>query len=457
MILFKLPERYLHDRPNVEILKRIPENATRILDVGCNTGATVYAFKKSHPCYLAGIEPNPEPANIAKTRLELVIKKDVNKVTAADLGFPEEGPHANHDSLFDCVIFGDVLEHLENPWATLKEYTAYLKEDGTVIASIPNFQHRSIQEALKKGALEYEAQGLMDRTHLRHFTLSSIFQLFAQADLKIVDYSPEGSREKAYQYTVTAKHIPQSQATTDTTIIILNWNTFPYVKACIESIQKNTQPRYKIILVDNGSLDGCVQWAREQPNVITIENEVNLGFAPGCNQAIAATDTPYIMLLNGDTLVRPGWLTALTDTANSDPDIGIVGAKSFLVAGHQQDRQAKYKTVKDFEEYSTKVLYERAGETQEVDWVVFFAALIKREVFEKVGLLDPQFAYGGHDDLDFSWRARQAGFKCVVDHSVYIHHYWKKSSEANESDYWGLLKKAREDFCRKWGVKQSPL
>lgn len=446
MILFQLPKQCPQDKPNQEILRRIPENATHILDVGCGSGALGKAIKTKQKCWVVGIERDPNLSLRAEERLDEVINKDAEKITIQDL-----------KGEFDCIIFGDALEHFLNPWSTLQEYTHFLKSDGVILASIPNFQHISIQEALKKGSLEYQPCGLMDLTHLRLFTLSSIFQLFTQADLKIIDYSPRGHREKVYQYTITAKKYALAHNPKATTIVILNWNTLPFVKDCIQSIRKHTKEPYKIILVDNGSHDDCSEWARSQPDILTIENETNLGFSPGCNQAISATDTPYIMLLNGDTLVGPNWLANLVATAENDPKIGIVGAMSTIVAGYQKDLQAKYQTTKEFEAYAKKVSEERKGQTPEVDWIVFFAALIKREVFTTVGLLDPLFAYGGHDDLDFSWRARAAGFKCLVDHSVYIHHFYKKSSEANRSDYWGLLAKARQDFCRKWGIKQSPL
>jgi 2-polyprenyl-3-methyl-5-hydroxy-6-metoxy-1,4-benzoquinol methylase len=87
---------------------------------------------------------------------------------------------------FDCIVFADVLEHLRDPWATLKRYLQWLKPDGYVVASIPNVRNIALLYNLViRGRWHYEDSGLLDRTHLRFFTREEILNLFAGAGLEV--------------------------------------------------------------------------------------------------------------------------------------------------------------------------------------------------------------------------------------------------------------------------------
>jgi len=86
---------------------------------------------------------------------------------------------------FDCVLFGDVLEHLMDPWQMLRRLRARMQPDARIAACIPNMQHWSIQARLSVGDLTYEDHGLLDRTHIRWFTRQTIAQLFASTGFVI--------------------------------------------------------------------------------------------------------------------------------------------------------------------------------------------------------------------------------------------------------------------------------
>lgn len=161
-----------------DILTLIPDNISKVLDVGCSTGAFGKQIKqRNNNLEVVGIELDEKMANVAKKKLDKVIVGDIENINLADSFSPD---------YFDCMIFADILEHLKNPWAILKNITRFLNDNGVVIASIPNIRHCStITNLLFKGYWPYRERGIHDRTHLRFFTLRNIRELFQYANLNI--------------------------------------------------------------------------------------------------------------------------------------------------------------------------------------------------------------------------------------------------------------------------------
>ncbi|MBR4696044.1 MAG: glycosyltransferase, partial [Selenomonadaceae bacterium] len=106
-----------------------------------------------------------------------------------------------------------------------------------------------------------------------------------------------------------------------TSIIILSYNTKEYTQMCIQSIRKHTDPgSYEIIVVDNASTDGSLNWLLAQPDIRLIANEENLGFPKGCNQGLEIAEGDDLLLLNSDTIVTPRWLKQLLIALHSSSD-----------------------------------------------------------------------------------------------------------------------------------------
>lgn len=161
------------EQPRHEISRLVPASAERILDVGCADGVLGAALLARGASEVIGVELDEGAASRARRRL--------TRVVCADAESPELPAMLG---AFDCVVFADVLEHMRDPQAALARYRACLRPDGVVVASIPNVRHCSILNMLAEGRWEYQAQGIMDRTHLRFFTLAEITRLFEGAGLK---------------------------------------------------------------------------------------------------------------------------------------------------------------------------------------------------------------------------------------------------------------------------------
>jgi 2-polyprenyl-3-methyl-5-hydroxy-6-metoxy-1,4-benzoquinol methylase len=165
-----------YDRINQQLLDSIPKNLGRIVEVGCGTGALGAAYKKDNPnSEYIGLELNPEAVKIATERLDRALDFNVETSDESQLNIAPQS--------CDALVYGDVLEHLQDPWSILNHQVSWLKPGGYVLASIPNIQHWTILRDLLQGKWEYQDEGLLDRTHLRFFTLESMQQLFSQAGL----------------------------------------------------------------------------------------------------------------------------------------------------------------------------------------------------------------------------------------------------------------------------------
>jgi len=171
-----------HDFFNDDLLAFIPRDCWRVVEVGCSTGALARAYLRINPaCRYIGVEIDRDYADAARKICAEVVVGDV-----------EQMPAERFESLFacDCVIFGDILEHLRDPWDVLRRIRPLLRDGGRVVACIPNAQHWSVQARLACGLFRYEDSGLLDRTHLRWFTRITALELLQTSGFRVVEGRP---------------------------------------------------------------------------------------------------------------------------------------------------------------------------------------------------------------------------------------------------------------------------
>ena len=206
-------------------------------------------------------------------------------------------------------------------------------------------------------------------------------------------------------------------------IVILNWNNYEDTKECLLSLKSLNYKNYQVVLVDNGSIDGSGQkLQREFPDIHTIFNKENLGFAAGCNVGIKQAlrqGADAVLLINNDAILKPFSLRAAVQLLFSDRSIGIVGGKIL----HYHDKR-KIDSVGVYRVIWPLCLAKSPGTgkfdegqfelRREIIGVKGALMLIKRNVFETVGLLSEDFFLGG-EDLDFCIRTKRAGFKMMYE------------------------------------------
>lgn len=172
----------VHHFHNEDLLRIIPQQSSNLIEVGCSSGALAKEFKIINPlCNYFGVDIDPNYLTLANKYCDYTA--DIN-IEHADKTFFED------QKIRDCWIFGDCLEHLQDPWKILRKIRDVIPTNGCVVACIPNAQHWSIQVKLSVGDFRYENSGLMDKTHLRWFTRQTIVELFSHTGFKIVEGIP---------------------------------------------------------------------------------------------------------------------------------------------------------------------------------------------------------------------------------------------------------------------------
>ena len=157
---------YENQRP--EMLAYLPQNTQTVLDVGCSNGEFGAAIKAKSDTEVWGIEPMKEFAELAQGKLDKVFNSSVEAAI-------EQLP----DNYFDVIYFNDVLEHLLDPYNVLEKMKAKLTDNGRAISSIPNIRYfRTFFKLLFHGEWEYEDEGILDRTHVRFFTMKSVKNMY---------------------------------------------------------------------------------------------------------------------------------------------------------------------------------------------------------------------------------------------------------------------------------------
>ncbi|MDP2912816.1 MAG: glycosyltransferase family 2 protein [Candidatus Omnitrophota bacterium] len=219
-------------------------------------------------------------------------------------------------------------------------------------------------------------------------------------------------------------------------IIIPVYNALEMTRNCLDSINDNTRFSFNMILVDNGSgRDTSVfldEFKSANGAVAVIHNSENLGWVKAVNQGMKLSVSPYVCILNNDTIVKTDdWITKLIAIGGSAADIGLINPNFEL------ERRARL----------------RGKPFTEVDFCRGYCVLIKRAVMEKIGFLDEAYGLGYYDDDDYSVRAIRAGFRCVRANDVFVEHLRDSTFTAmfDEDTRMALHERNKMLFYSKWG------
>lgn len=167
------------DSARSELIALVSGHPTRALEIGCHKGATGAALKrKFYPLHYVGIEVNARAADVARTRLDEVIVGDILSMSIES--------HASLRVPFDLIVLSDVLEHLYDPWATLRRLRRLLAPKGRIYVSLPNVRNFALINRLAMGHWTYEPQGLLDITHIRFFTRAEAVRMFAETGFRVL-------------------------------------------------------------------------------------------------------------------------------------------------------------------------------------------------------------------------------------------------------------------------------
>jgi N-acetylglucosaminyl-diphospho-decaprenol L-rhamnosyltransferase len=252
----------------------------------------------------------------------------------------------------------------------------------------------------------------------------------------------------------------------DLSVVVVSYNTRELLRGCLESVLADVDPglEHEIFVVDNGSADGSAAMIRDGfPQAHLLANAQNRGFAAGNNQAIEESSGQYVLLLNPDTSVRRGALASLMAVLQECSDAGVVGPKLLFPDGAFQHSAFTFPTLAmiflDFFPVHHRLLdsringryprrlYERA-EPFAIDHPLGAALMVRRQVIDRVGLLDERF-FMYCEEIDWCLRIKEAGWQILCDPRAEIVHYVGQSTGQFRDEMYVELHRSRYRLFQK--------
>jgi len=213
-------------------------------------------------------------------------------------------------------------------------------------------------------------------------------------------------------------------------VIVINWNRRELLRACLDSLARQTHGSFEVVVVDNGSTDGSAALVEEIAKSFPvplrlIANSANLGFCAANNQAILATQTELVALLNNDAEAEPQWLEALEQAIRQDEGVGMAASKVLVWEDPARIDKCGHLIYPDGQNRgrgSGQVDRGQFDRAEEVLWPDGCAAMYRRAMLEDVGGFDEDFfAYA--DDAELGLRARWAGWRCWYTPDAVVRHH----------------------------------
>ncbi len=225
--------------------------------------------------------------------------------------------------------------------------------------------------------------------------------------------------------------------------------------ACLKSISRFTGgPGYEVIVVDDGSTDETAEMLGQVPGLVSLRNDQNLGFIGSCNRGAAVARGEFLVFLNNDTVVTPGWLEALARTFQDIPDAGYVGAKLVYPDGRLQEAGGviwQDASGWNYGKFDNPDL-PRYNYAREVDYCSGACIMVAAALFHKLGGFDPLFAPAYYEDVDLAFKIREAGYKVIYQPLArIIHHEGLTSGTSLESGVKSYQRINQTKFRQRWG------
>jgi GT2 family glycosyltransferase len=252
----------------------------------------------------------------------------------------------------------------------------------------------------------------------------------------------------------------------DLSVIIVNYNVKYFLEQCLHAVYKSAQGlKAEIIVVDNNSVDGSCQMVHEKfPEVVLIENKVNVGFSKANNQAIRIARGRYMLLLNPDTVVQEDTFPSCLDFMDRHTDAGCLGVKMIDGKGNflpESKRGLPTPQVAFYKIFGLSALFPSStkfgryhlgfldkDQTHQVDVIAGAFMFLRKSVLDQIGLLDEDFFMYG-EDIDISYRITQAGYKNYYFPGTTIIHYKGESTRKSSINYVIVFYNAMAIFAQK--------
>ncbi len=259
-------------------------------------------------------------------------------------------------------------------------------------------------------------------------------------------------RERGAAFAAALARIPEPLVS----VIVVTYGNLALTRDCIESIRADdTYGNVELVIVDNASTDGTPAYlndlARSSANVHVTLCSQNAGFAAAVNVGLAQARGDYLVILNNDTVVTPGWLRGLVGHLSASPEIGLLGPVSNGV-----DNEARvftrYTHPSEMADEILDITRTNMGEVFDLESLSFFCVMLPRRVYEEIGRLDEGYGFGYFEDDDYCRRVAAIGLRICCTSDVYVHHSQSAAfDKLGSRERRTLFEGNRARFEARWG------
>jgi GT2 family glycosyltransferase/glycosyltransferase involved in cell wall biosynthesis/SAM-dependent methyltransferase len=372
-----------------------------------------------------------------------VFDRDIRALEALpNVRFLGSRPYEQMPSLlaaFDVCIIPFKLNQVTHATDPVKLYE-YLSQGKPVVAT-------AMQELHSVAGLCWLAEGAVEFAQKLDEAVADVDPQRRQARIDFARKNTWASRVAALDSAIRGKFPKIS-------VLVVTYNCAEYIGPALRALFRNEYPNLEVILVDNHSIDDTVPIARRlasshpQTRIETLAS--NRGFAGANNVAAGLATGDYLVFLNADTLVTPGWLGRLLRHLQRDPSIGLICPVTNF-AGNEVKITVDYRNQQEMERFALSIARARRGELHDVAVVPLYCALMRNSVFKELGGLDERYEIGMFEDDDLSLKVKERGLRVVVAEDCFVHHFGQASfSKLPPDEYNRIFDANRRRFEEKW-------
>src|SRR5579883_459562 len=372
-----------------------------------------------------------------------VFDRDIRALEALpNVRFLGSRPYEQMPSLlaaFDVCIIPFKLNQVTHATDPVKLYE-YLSQGKPVVAT-------AMQELHSVAGLCWLAEGAVEFAQKLDEAVADVDPQRRQARIDFARKNTWASRVAALDSAIRGKFPKIS-------VLVVTYNCAEYIGPALRALFRNEYPNLEVILVDNHSIDDTVLIARRlasshpQTRIETLAS--NRCFAGANNVAAGLATGDYLVFLNADTLVTPGWLGRLLRHLQRDPSIGLICPVTNF-AGNEVKITVDYRNQQEMERFALSIARARRGELHDVAVVPLYCALMRNSVFKELGGLDERYEIGMFEDDDLSLKVKERGLRVVVAEDCFVHHFGQASfSKLPPDEYNRIFDANRRRFEEKW-------
>ena len=386
-------QAYVHGEGNFQYMKQYEQEAKTI----------EYLLDRENELKIVKEWCENLKAEIAEKDVTIVKQQEVQRLTN------------NHVANLDVII-----ADLRRENAEIAKTLQYLAKHESIIWKVLRKCHKIVNRILPKGTRKRKVLTYVKNTILRPAKYGKLYftaegRNLIRGDFKIGEgYMEHGKLKFPYYENPTVS------------IVIPVYNQIHYTYACLVSILQNTPDvTYEVIIADDVSSDATKELNLYAENLVICRNQTNQGFLRNCNNAAKSARGKYVMFLNNDTQVTPGWLSSLVNLIESDSTIGMVGSKLVYPDGRLQEAGGIIWSDGSGWNYGRLDDPDKAeyNYVKDVDYISGAAILLSTELWNQLGGFDDHFAPAYCEDSDLAFQVRAAGKRVVYQPLSKVIHF----------------------------------